>query len=87
MSFPFSSLKFKKKLTGVGMPVAHAEGMTEAVRDSFEHLATKTDLYLLESKLLHSQGVMKNDLIKWMLGLSFIQMGLCLSVVLSFHGS
>jgi hypothetical protein len=41
MTFPFDTLKFKKKLTGVGIPVAHAEGMTEAVRDSFEHLATK----------------------------------------------
>jgi hypothetical protein len=85
MTFPFDTLKFKKKLTGVGIPIPHAEVMTEAVRDSFEHLATKTDLHLLESKLLHSQGVMKNDLIKWMVGLSFIQMGLCLSVVFSFH--
>ncbi len=87
MTFPFDTLKFKKKLTGVGIPIAHAEGVTEAVRDSFEHLATKTDLYLLESKLLHSQVVMKNDLIKWMVGLSFIQVGLCLSVVLSFHSN
>jgi hypothetical protein len=87
MTFPFDALKFKKKLTGFGIPVTHPEGMTEAVRDSFEHLATKTDLHLLESKLLHSQGVMKNDLIKWMVGLSFIQMGLCLSVFLSFNGS
>jgi hypothetical protein len=41
----------------------------------------------LEAKLLFSQGELKNDLIKWMVGLSFIQVGLCLSVVLSFHGS
>jgi hypothetical protein len=57
------------------------------VADPFENLATKKDLYLLESKLLHSQGIMKNDLIKWMVGLSFIQVGLCLSVVLSFHSN
>lgn len=87
MIYPFDTLKFKKKLTSVGISQNHAEGMTEAVHDSFENLATKTDLYLLESKLLHSQGVMKNDLIKWMVGLSFIQVGLCLSVILSFHGT
>jgi hypothetical protein len=38
--------------------------MTEAVRDSFENLATKTDLQLLEAKLLFSQGELKNDCIK-----------------------
>ncbi len=85
MTFPFDTLKFKKKLSGVGIPVGHAEGMTEAVRDSFENLATKTDLHLLEAKLLFSQGELKNDLIKWMVGLSFIQVGLCLSFVLAFH--
>ncbi len=55
------------------------------IADPFENLATKKDLHLLELKLLHSQGVMKNHLIKWMVGLSFIQVGLCLSVVLAFH--
>ncbi|MEO0047182.1 MAG: hypothetical protein RLZZ410_141 [Pseudomonadota bacterium] len=87
MTLAFNTLKFKNKLNGVGIPVTHAEGMTEPVRDSFEHLATKKDLHLLELRLLHSQGVMKNDLIMWMVGLSLIQMGLCLSVVLSFHGN
>ena len=60
--------------------------MTVAAIDSFEHLATKADLYLLETRLLHSQNEMKNNLIKWMVGLSFIQISLCLSVVLFFHG-
>lgn len=59
----------------------------KSITAPFENIAIKTDLYLLEAKLPHSQGVMKNDLIKWMVGLSFIQMGLCLGVVLSFHGS
>jgi hypothetical protein len=57
----------------------------ESVADPFENLATKKDLYRLESKLLHSYYELKNDLIKWMVGLSFIQVGLCLSVVLAFH--
>jgi hypothetical protein len=57
------------------------------IADPFENLATKKDLHLLESKLLHYQGVMKNDLIKWMVGLSFVQVGLCLSVVLSFYSN
>lgn len=61
--------------------------MTVAAIDSFEYLATKEDLHLLETRLLHSQGELKNDLIKWMVGLSFIQVGLCLSVVLFFHGN
>ncbi len=85
MTVQFDTLKFKKQLTVVGIPQRQAEGVTEAVRDSFENLATKTDLYILEAKLLNSQNIMKNDLIKWMVGLSFIQVGLCLSVVLWLH--
>jgi len=61
--------------------------MTVAAIDPFEHLATKKDLLLLERKLFQSYGELKNDLIKWMVGLSFIQVGLCLSVVLFFHGN
>ncbi len=59
--------------------------MTEAAIDSFEHLATKADLHLFEIRVLQSQDELKNDLIKWMVSLSFIQVGLCLSVVLAFH--
>ena len=61
--------------------------MTVALSDPIVSLLTKKDLDLFESKLLKSQDEIKNDLIKWMIGLSFIQMGLYLSVVLSFHGS
>jgi hypothetical protein len=61
--------------------------MTVALSDPFVNLLTKKDLDLFESKLLKSQDEIKNELIKWMIGLSFIQMGFCLSVVLSFHGS
>ena len=61
--------------------------MTVAAIDSFEHLATKADLHLFEIRILQSQDEMKNDLIKWMAGLLFIQVGLCLSVVLFFHGN
>ena len=61
--------------------------MTVALSDPFLSLLTKKDLDLFVSKLLKSQDEIKNDLIKWMVGLLFIQVGLCLSVVLSFHGS
>jgi hypothetical protein len=61
--------------------------MTVALSDPFVSLLTKKDLDFFESKLLKSQDEIKNELIKWMVGLSFIQMGLYLSVVLSFHGS
>ncbi len=54
------------------------------VVNPFENLATKKDLHLLELKLLHSQGVMKSDLIKWIVGLSLVQVGFCLSVVFIF---
>ena len=86
MTVQFDTLKFKKKLTGTGIAQNQATGITEAVKDSFENLATKADLSLFEAKLLYAQSLMKNDLIKWMVGLSFIQVGLCLSVILSFHG-
>lgn len=61
--------------------------MTVAAIDTFEHLATKKDLLLLERKLFQSYGELKNDLIKWMIGLSFVQVVVCLSIVLHFYGS
>ncbi len=61
--------------------------MTEAAIDSFKYLATKADLHLFEIRVLQSQDELKNDLIKWMVGLSFIQVGLYLSVGLFFHGN
>ena len=61
--------------------------MTVALSAPIVSLLIKKDLDLFESKLLKSQDEIKNKLIKWMIGLSFIQMGLYLSVVLSFHGS
>jgi hypothetical protein len=61
--------------------------MTLAVSDPFVSLITKKDLDLFRSKLLKSQDEMKNDLIKWMISLSFVQVVVCLSIVLHFHGS
>jgi hypothetical protein len=61
--------------------------MTLAVSDPLVSLITKKDLDLFQSKLLKSQDEMKNDLIKWMIGLSFVQVVVCLSIVLYFHGS
>ena len=61
--------------------------MTLAVSDPFVSLITKKDLNLFQSKLLKSQDEMKNDLIKWMIGLSFVQVVVCLSIVLHFHGT
>ena len=61
--------------------------MTLAVSDPFVSLITKKDLDLFRSKLLKSQDEMKNDLIKWMIGLSFVQVVVCLSIVFHFHGS
>ncbi len=87
MTFPFDTLKLKKKLTGIGVPVAHAEAVTEALRDSFEHFFHNDRFISVGVKLLHFKVVMKNDLIKWIVGLSFIQVGLYLGIVLSFHGN
>ena len=61
--------------------------MTVALSDPFVSLLTKKDLDLFASKLLKSQDEMKNDLIKWMIGLSFVQVVVCLSIVLHFHGT
>jgi hypothetical protein len=61
--------------------------MTVALSDPFVSLLTKKDLDLFESKLLKSQDEIKNKLIKWMIGLSFVQVVVCLSIVLHFHGS
>jgi hypothetical protein len=59
--------------------------MTVALSDPFVSLLTKKDLDLFQSKLLKSQDEMKNDLIKWMIGLSFVQVVVCLSIVLHFQ--
>jgi len=61
--------------------------MTVALSDPFVSLLTKKDLDLFQSKLLKSQDEMKNVLIKWMIGLSFVQVVVCLSIVLHFHGT
>jgi hypothetical protein len=61
--------------------------MTVALSDPFVSLLTKKDLDLFQSKLLKSQDEIKNDLIKWMIGLSFVQVVVCLSIVLHFHGT
>jgi hypothetical protein len=61
--------------------------MTVALSDHFVSLLTKKDLDLFQSKLLKSQDEMKNDLIKWMIGLSFVQVVVCISIVLHFHGT
>ncbi len=61
--------------------------MTVALSDPFVSLLTKKDLDLFASKLLKSQDEMKNDLIKWMIGLSFVQVVVCLTIVLDFYGS
>ena len=61
--------------------------MTVALSDPFVSLLTKKDLDLFASKLLKSQDEIKNDLIKWMIGLSFVQVVVCLSIVLHFHGT
>ena len=61
--------------------------MTVALSDPFVNLLTKKDLDFFASKLLKSQDEMKNDLIKWMIGLSFVQVVVCLSIVLHFHGT
>ena len=61
--------------------------MTVALSDPFVNLLTKKDLDLFESKLLKSQDEIKNELIKWMVGLSFVQVVVCLSIVLHFYES
>ncbi len=61
--------------------------MTVALSDPFVSLLTKKDLDLFQSKLLKSQDEMKNYLIKWMIGLSFVQVVVCLTIVLDFYGS
>ncbi len=61
--------------------------MKLAFSNPFVSLLTKKDLDLFRSKLLKSQDEMKNDLIKWMIGLSFVQVVVCLSIVLHFHGT
>jgi hypothetical protein len=56
----FDTHAFIKRLTAAGMPESQAEAVTAIVRDAkeadLEHLATKTDLILLEQRMTIKLG-------------------------------
>ena len=73
-SITFDTLKHYAKLKEAGFTEEQAKVQTEAILDAVESsakpLATKEDLHLL-----------KFELLKWMIGLSFAQMALIIALV------
>jgi hypothetical protein len=73
----FDTLKFAKKLEKAGMTQETAEAIAEAQSEAFEEM-TKTKEIATKSDLTE----LKYDLLKWIVGLSFAQFALIISILL-----
>ncbi|CCD28780.1 Putative conserved phage protein [Candidatus Glomeribacter gigasporarum BEG34] len=71
----FDTHQFVRKLKASGFDERQAEALTEAIRASHEssEVATKHDL-----------AEMKFELLKWVVGLSFAQIGLLIGILMKF---
>lgn len=93
----FDTLAFSKKLRAAGVPEKQAEVQAEALAEIFdENLATKKDLKQLENalkkdikELEQNQNLkmaeLKNELIKWVFGISMAQAAIIISTLKFFH--
>ena len=85
----FDKLAYVDRLQAAGMGErearALAEGLDQALR---EEVATKTDLTAVKSELAAEiaavrteLGAVKHDLLRWMVGMAFAQVGLTVALV------
>lgn len=82
----FDTLKFANKLKAAGIKPEHAEAEAEAIADIFEisgeNLATKNDIKLLKSEIDVKFAETKAELIRWVVGIGFLQTTLIVGVVM-----
>jgi len=78
-SITFDTLAYANKLKAAGVPDKQAEVQAEAIAEVIgDKLATKQDLELKISEL-------KNEIIKWVLGISVAQTAIIISCVKLIH--
>jgi hypothetical protein len=61
-----------------GQARALADGLDQALR---EEVATKTDLAALRQELKAEIQLVKHDLLRWMVGMAFAQVGLAVALI------
>jgi hypothetical protein len=68
------------KAAGIGEREARAlaEGLDQALR---EEVATKTDLAAVKADLTAEIAAVKHDMLRWMVGMAFVQVGLTVALV------
>ena len=86
----FDTLAYANKLKQAGVPDKQAEAQSGALAEIFdEQTATKKDLQDMEMRLTATlradMSEMKADIIKWGVGLLFIQATLLVSLLKIFH--
>jgi len=78
----FDTLGYFEKLKAVGVPEEQAKVQTEALREIIEdRLATKQDLRELEARLDIKLAELKNDLLRWVLGIAFAQLAIIVALL------
>ena len=84
----FDTHKFIKDLESAGIPEAHAEAIARAQQESlqtafdYRDLATKGDIKESELRLDARIAEAKAEIIKWVVGLIFMQTGVIVALVL-----
>lgn len=85
----FDTHFFVKKLIKDGVPEKQAESIVEFVREIREadlnDIATKGDIKELKSDLRELEFRLEASLIKWMIGLLFVQAGLIVTFIKFLH--
>lgn len=78
----FDTLSSSKKLQAGGFQKEQAEALTETMAELISsELVTKADLTELRKEIVE----LKNDIIKWIVGISFGQIALILSILKLIH--
>jgi hypothetical protein len=78
----FDKLAYVDRLKAAGMDDrearALADGLDQALR---EEVATRTDLTAVKNELHVELQAMKHDILRWMVGVAFAQVGLTVAIV------
>ena len=84
-SITFDTLTFAQKLRDAGLPPEQAEAHAEALKAALdEEVATKRDLKEMEINLKREVAEMKADVLKWLIGLLFLQAGFIVAFISCF---
>lgn len=82
----FDTLHFAKRLQKVGFSPEQAEVQAELLAEAFdEKIATKQDIKHLRADMQLKMAELKNELIKWVLGVSVAQAAIIISCIKLIH--